>query len=340
MEEFTHPNLQQVYNKQTKSQTCKILQYDLDENLIKEWNSIQQAEKEGGFLHSKISQCCNGKNKTHKGFIWKFAEDPDLPNEIWKELDGDLAGLFISNMGRYYSKKMRKTFGKEKIQYNNPNGEVKRYRFHDLILTNFDSEKPAKNYAARHLNGDINDNRLKNLKWEKIGQNKKKNQTQCADSLSKKINQIENNKIINTFNSLTEAINRTGITSISDYLSGKTTNAGGYKWKYVDENDLTDEEWKLHPTIDGLKCSNKGRILTKYGKKTYGKNDDRNDGKQSGYMRYNNKSVHILIAETFIENPENKPTVDHIDGDKKNNCINNLRWATYKEQSKNRGHNL
>jgi hypothetical protein len=335
MEDFTHTNIQLVYNKQIQSQKCKILQYDLSNNLIKEWDSAQQAEKDGGFSHSKISLCCNGKNKTHKGYIWKFPDDLDLPNEIWKELDGDLIGLFISNMGRYYSKKMKKTYGKEKIQYNDPEGVVKRYRFHNLVLTNFDSERPAKNFTARHLNGDINDNRLENLKWEQLGKNKKTNQIQCSKALSKKIEQIENGEVINTYDSLTDAMEKTGITSISDYLSGKTSNAGGYQWEYIDECDLEHEEWKAHPTIDDLTCSNKGRILTKYNKKTYGRDDGRN-----GYLRYNSKSVHILIAQVFIENPEKKPTVDHIDGDKKNNCVENLRWATHKEQYLNRGHNL
>lgn len=43
-------------------------------------------------------------------------------------------------------------------------------------------------------------------------------------------------------------------------------------------------------------------------------------------------SVHQLVAQTFLPNPDNKPTVNHIDGDKSNNHLDNLEWATYDEQ--------
>lgn len=46
------------------------------------------------------------------------------------------------------------------------------------------------------------------------------------------------------------------------------------------------------------------------------------------------RPIHRLIAETFIPNPENKLTVDHIDANRTNNKISNLRWATYSEQNK------
>ena len=47
-----------------------------------------------------------------------------------------------------------------------------------------------------------------------------------------------------------------------------------------------------------------------------------------------------LLALQYIPNPNNSPTVDHIDRDKTNNCLENLRWYTMKEQANNKTTNI
>jgi len=45
--------------------------------------------------------------------------------------------------------------------------------------------------------------------------------------------------------------------------------------------------------------------------------------------------IHVLVGKAFIPNTENKPTLDHIDRNPKNNHVSNLRYATLSEQQRN-----
>lgn len=97
----------------------------------------------------------------------------------------------------------------------------------------------------------------------------------------------------------------------------------------IHENGLNEKDCKI--THEKYVVFKTGEIFNLYGKQIRGSID------RGGYIEVilNNKlyRAHRVVAEAFIPNIYNCPCVNHIDGNKLNNNINNLEWVTYSQNT-------
>lgn len=104
----------------------------------------------------------------------------------------------------------------------------------------------------------------------------------------------------------------------------------GYKnevKQFIPPVDELNEEWK--GIQYGYKISNQGRVKKPQGRILGG--STHKDSYRFATIKGKQIPIHKLVAENFIENKDNKPFVNHKDGNKMNNAVDNLEWVTQQE---------
>ena len=104
--------------------------------------------------------------------------------------------------------------------------------------------------------------------------------------------------------------------------------------KYIDDHN--HPQWKqviLNGKRTIYSVSNTGLVMNSKTNYILKANKSRKGYLLVGIENHSCK-VHRLVAEAFIPNPENKPQVNHIDGNKSNNDVSNLEWVTQEENMK------
>lgn len=270
--------------------------------------------------------------------------------EIWKLID-QFPNYNVSNLGNIkniITNKPLKILNKEgygsvSLKYD----ELKKgFKVHRLVALAF-IENPENKSDVNHKNKNKLNNHISNLEWMTRKEN---NIHRCKDLIittnkNKPIYRIDKNtnEVLETYNSIEDAATwvfnneltkniHNGRNAIGNCITGLSKISYGFKWILEPRVDcLEGEIWKqVSNTIKTYWVSNLGRFKNSFGIIVINSKPTLSGYRVVGIDNATYR-LHRIVAQTFIENPENKEQVNHIDGNKTNNAVSNLEWVTNQE---------
>lgn len=287
-----------------------------------------------------------------------MAEEEEEEEEIWKPI-GDTK-YEVSSLGRIWSGKTKA--GKYLNIRPNANGYLVYSRHGELkqlsslvhvVVATYHVPNPDNKTVVDHVDGKRDNPKASNLQWVTSAENIRRmvENNGGHNQISRKpILQYdpETGDVLMRFAGIRLACKELNIpvSSISSVLNGHCKTYRGKGWRYDEKKQEgarvifkiePDDTWFPIPAHPRYLIDHWGNVYSTYKEDLITPQIDSKgyhavhiyaDGIQSGYQ------LHRLMAKTFLTNPENKPMVNHKDGDPRNNHIDNLEWCTNSENIK------
>jgi hypothetical protein len=148
----------------------KVIQYDLEGNEIKIWNSIKEAAENLKIDRSGISNNCRGRINKSSNYIWRYYVDL-IEGEEWKDIIINDTKITVSSQGRYVTAYGHFSIGSIRKDYLSIDIKGTNHYIHRLICFAFNPMGEHKiyddysNLEVNHKNTNKHDNTKDNLEW-------------------------------------------------------------------------------------------------------------------------------------------------------------------------------
>ena len=296
-------------------------------------------KKSLGKTNRNNSKSINVKNKKKVKEVWKPFPVPYQKFKDQYEIS-NMGNVRNRSTGKILSTSLRSNYKSIIIKID---GSITSIKIHRLVAFAFvPNDDPKEKVQVNHKNGDKLDNKVTNLEWVSKSENAlhaEKTGLRAAPEKAVIRTDPETGKEV-TFKSAQEACDQTGLdrTSIFKALNNNRKLVGGYSWRYVDKNnakrfEIDTSEYKQLVGFPRYLLNAEGKLYNTESQKFLNPSQHTGDG---GYQYYvycppdkrATLLIHKLVASYFLKRTDKTHnSVHHIDGDKSNNDVSNLKWC-------------